>query len=1693
MAPTQHQSNTESRLNSCSADAVQTKSSSNVTSSIKSTASRVSESSSKSSTSSDISGASMEGRTSRMEWPTMPSVGGDSLIPIATRGLFHSDAFFEDARRHFDQAVQEVVGQWGQRSDEASDLDSYRKIRDLDLKDSNQAVSLSQDDSHHKVVLDVRDFMDGDVKVKILDENELVIEGSAEKKDGHSISKRSFCRRFTFPGLVKGDAVSSAMSSDGVLTVNVPKNNQRETSKKVNFQLQDTKEEVARSSSADAGEKKFVQADSRQEDDFFHDRKTSILLPISEKGSFFHDSFFESARQDFEKSVQEVLSNFGSTAMCVSDTKDSMTAYRSLREENLTQENQAVSLTEDETFHKVVLDVKDFMKGDVSVKVVDETEIQVVGKIEETKEGKSSHKSFQRSFTFPGPIRSSEITSAMSSDGILTVKVPKEKKHKEMCSTKSLIHSTNSSSSISSNLQTNSQGIQFSTKDKEKSDASRTLENSADTFLLPVFEKGHFFHDDFFASMRQDFERAVQEVMEKHGKSTSLSHDMTSYRSLREQDMREENQAISVTEDHKSHKVVMDVHDFNKNDLKIKVVDENELVVEGKVEKKEGESVSTKTFRKNFVFPGLVNSEAVSSSMSSDGVLIITIPKKQQERMVSTASQCLDRDLMSSLSSSQNLSNHSSSHVSSSQSLNHSQFDKEKSSFHDEFFAKAHHDFEEAANRVFNHAQDMTLSLEERNPFENICEVTTGDDDRTLSMEDDGHSIKVKIDVTDFVGGDLQVKALEQNRLLVEGRKEVVDNNGRASSKSFSRRMKLPGTIQVDAITSVLSKDGVLVVTAPKNFSSSTGTSLYSLLEVVPRQIYICSDLIHCENYRLSIVKNKHLIAGQQRRRRRKMAPTQHQSNTASRLNSCSADAVQTKLSSNVTSSIKSTASRVSESSSKRSTSSDISGASMEGRTSRMEWPAMPSVGGDSLIPIATRGLFHSDAFFEDARRHFDQAVQEVVGQWGQRSDEASDLDSYRKIRELDLKDSNQAVSLSQDDSHHKVVLDVRDFMDGDVKVKILDENELVIEGSAEKKDGHSISKRSFCRRFTFPGLVNGDAVSSAMSSDGVLTVSVPKNNQRETSKKKVNFQLQDTKEEVARNSSTEAGEKKFVQADSRQDVASVDFLHDRKTHFLLPISEKGSFFHDSFFENARQDFEKSVQEVLSNYGSTTTCANDTKDSMTAYRSLREENLTQENQAVSLTEDDTFHKVVLDVKDFMKGDVRVKVVDKTEIQVVGKIEETKEGRSSHKSFQRLFTFPGPIRYSEITSAMSSDGILTVKVPKEKEHKEMCSTKSSIHSTNSSSSISSNLQTNSQGMQFSTKDKEKSDASRTQENSADTFLLPVFEKGHFFHDDFFASMRQDFERAVQEVMEKHGKSTSLSHDMTSYRSLREQDMREENQAISVTEDHQSHKVVMDVHDFNKDDLKIKVVDENELVVEGKVEKKEGESVSTKTFHRKFVFPGLVNFEEVSSSMSSDGVLIITIPKKQQERVVTTASQCLDRDLMSSLSSSQNLSSNASSHVSSSQSLNHSQFGKEMSSFHDEFFAKAHHDFEEAADRVFNHAQAMTLSLEERNPFENICEVTSGGDDRTLSMEDDGHSIKVKIDVTDFVDGDLQVKALEQNGLLVEGRKEVGDNSGSSSSKSFSRRMKLPDTIQVDAITSVLSKDGVLVVTAPKNFS
>ncbi|EDV40798.1 uncharacterized protein Dana_GF10689 [Drosophila ananassae] len=74
----------------------------------------------------------------------------------------------------------------------------------------------------YKLTLDVKDY--NELNVKVLDESVVLVEGKSEQKDDEhgGFSSRHFLRRFVLPEGYEADKVTSSLSSDGVLTINVP-------------------------------------------------------------------------------------------------------------------------------------------------------------------------------------------------------------------------------------------------------------------------------------------------------------------------------------------------------------------------------------------------------------------------------------------------------------------------------------------------------------------------------------------------------------------------------------------------------------------------------------------------------------------------------------------------------------------------------------------------------------------------------------------------------------------------------------------------------------------------------------------------------------------------------------------------------------------------------------------------------------------------------------------------------------------------------------------------------------------------------------------------------------------------------------------------------------------------------------------------------------------------------------------------------------------------------------------------------------------------------------------------------------------------------------------------------------------------------------------------------------------------------
>ena len=77
--------------------------------------------------------------------------------------------------------------------------------------------------------------------------------------------------------------------------------------------------------------------------------KSSKPLPITKKGGFFEDTFFEDCRKHYQTAVKQVLQKFNVT----STGTDDITSYRNLRQKDLREENQVATVDDEEQFQKV--------------------------------------------------------------------------------------------------------------------------------------------------------------------------------------------------------------------------------------------------------------------------------------------------------------------------------------------------------------------------------------------------------------------------------------------------------------------------------------------------------------------------------------------------------------------------------------------------------------------------------------------------------------------------------------------------------------------------------------------------------------------------------------------------------------------------------------------------------------------------------------------------------------------------------------------------------------------------------------------------------------------------------------------------------------------------------------------------------------------------------------------------------------------------------------------------------------------------------------------------------------------------------------------------------------------------------------------------------------------------------------------
>ncbi|XP_035728892.1 protein lethal(2)essential for life-like [Vespa mandarinia] len=83
--------------------------------------------------------------------------------------------------------------------------------------------------------------------------------------------------------------------------------------------------------------------------------------------------------------------------------------------------------------------------------------------------------------------------------------------------------------------------------------------------------------------------------------------------------------------------------------------------------------------------------------------------------------------------------------------------------------------------------------------------------------------------------------------------------------------------------------------------------------------------------------------------------------------------------------------------------------------------------------------------------------------------------------------------TVEADKNRFQVTLDVQQFAPDEVTVKVIGKNVMVEGKHEEKQDEHGLISRQFLRKYMIPEQCDIDQLYSTLSSDGILTIIVPK------------------------------------------------------------------------------------------------------------------------------------------------------------------------------------------------------------------------------------------------------------------------------------------------------------------------------------------------------------------------------------------------------------------------------------------------------------------------------------------------------------------------------------------------------------------------------------------------------------------------
>ena len=308
---------------------------------------------------------------------------------------------------------------------------------------------------------------------------------------------------------------------------------------------------------------------------------------------------------------------------------------------------------------------------------------------------------------------------------------------------------------------------------------------------------------------------------------------------------------------------------------------------------------------------------------------------------------------------------------------------------------------------------------------------------------------------------------VEGNTIIITAKQEIQETGG-VRTRVFEQKFSMPSGVKPELVKSSLTREGVLVITAPRGNPSAQ--SSYTTTESVENKMNKVMDP--------STWDKDTTTRQQQQQQQQKDSFFDNNRTEAKKKDSFFDDSKELRKKDSFFDDSKELR--------KKDSFFDDSERAFEER--RKEF--FDDFHKDSLFADRRR-----DSAFDDMRRDSNSFNNSGTSSaaLSNNSRHASIFDSSRS-RDRNVFDEDQGQSrVVYEDDMYKILINVEKYLPEELMIKTIDNN-VVVEAKHEEKtsDGRSYSTQSFNQSFNLPRGVNPESVTSSLSKTGVLTISAP-------------------------------------------------------------------------------------------------------------------------------------------------------------------------------------------------------------------------------------------------------------------------------------------------------------------------------------------------------------------------------------------------------------------------------------------------------------------------------------------------------------------------------------------------------------------------------------------------------------------------